>query len=425
MPTREANSCSDRDFARRLARCFGTKIPGSAFWKIVGRSGAPGTLPTARAMAILELRPVAAPTLSSVCRGGGEVYGWGRPWGIALGAGKYPFVVRSQRAAEAGMRTFAGKLAVITGGGSGMGRELVCQLVAQHCNVAMCDVSAPGMAQTRELCDQQGVPQGIRLSAHLADVSDKSQVLGFRDAIVRDYGVDKLDLLFNNAGIGGGGSLFSNSRAQWEKTFNICWGGVYFCTRAFLPMLVRADEAHIVNTSSVNGFWASLGPNVPHTAYCAAKFAVKGFSEALIADLRVNAPHVKCSVVMPGHIGTSIVSNSRRVQYATDSDSMGAEEIAEMRVRLAASGRDLSQVSDADLQTLSLERARQFLENAPTTAATAATIILDGIKAGRWRILVGEDAHELDAMVRQAPENAYEPAFFEDFVAKSGWHVGR
>jgi hypothetical protein len=104
---------------------------------------------------------------------------------------------------------------------------------------------------------------------------------------------------------------------------------------------------------------------------------------------------------------------------------MSVEEIAEMRVRLAASGRDLSQVSDADLQALSLERARQFLENAPTTAATAATIILDGIRAGRWRILVGEDAHEIDAMVRQAPEHAYEPAFFEGFAAKSGWRVGR
>jgi hypothetical protein len=104
---------------------------------------------------------------------------------------------------------------------------------------------------------------------------------------------------------------------------------------------------------------------------------------------------------------------------------MGAEEIAEMRARLAASGRDLSQVSDADLQALALERARQFLENAPTSAATAATIILDGVKAKRWRILVGEDAHALDAMVRQAPEDVYEPAFFEDFAAKIGWRVGR
>ena len=77
---------------------------------------------------------------------------------------------------------------------------------------------------------------------------------------------------------------------------------------------MKADEGHIVNTSSVNGFWASVGPDVTHTAYSAAKFAVKGFTEALITDLRLNAPHIKCSVVMPGHIGTSIVANSRKIQ---------------------------------------------------------------------------------------------------------------
>jgi len=323
------------------------------------------------------------------------------------------------------MLNFAGKLAVVTGGGSGMGRELVRQLVAEGCHVAMCDLSAASMAETLDLCARPASSQDILITSHVADVSDEAQVLRFRDALAREHASDKVHLLFNNAGIGGGGSLFSNSRAQWEKTFNICWGGVYLSTRAFLPMLVKADEARIVNTSSVNGFWASLGPNVPHTAYCAAKFAVKGFTEALMADLQVNAPHVKCSVVMPGHIGTAIVSNSRRVQYATDSDSMGAEELAQMRARLAASGRDLSQVSDADLQTLAIDRARQFLENAPTTAANAAAIILEGVKAGRWRILVGTDARELDAMVREAPEEAYDPVFFEKFVAKSGWRVRR
>jgi NAD(P)-dependent dehydrogenase (short-subunit alcohol dehydrogenase family) len=323
------------------------------------------------------------------------------------------------------MRELAGKLAVVTGGGTGMGRELVRQLVTQGCNVAMCDVSASSMAETRELCKEQGLSRGVRVTMHLADVSDEGQVLRFRDAIMRDHGADKAQLLFNNAGIGGGGSLFTNSRVQWEKTFNTCWGGVYFCTRAFLPMLVASDEAHIINTSSVNGFWASLGPHTPHTAYCAAKFAVKGFTEALITDLRVNAPHVKCSVVMPGHIGTSIVTNSRRIQYGTDTDIMSQQEIVETRARLAAGGRDLSQVSDADLQALTIERARQFAQDAPTTAATAATMILDGVKAGHWRILVGDDAYQLDELVRHAPEDAYEVAFFEELAAKIGWRVGR
>jgi NAD(P)-dependent dehydrogenase (short-subunit alcohol dehydrogenase family) len=321
------------------------------------------------------------------------------------------------------MKHFAGKLAVVTGGGAGMGRELVRQLVAEGCHVAMCDLSTRCMAETKRLCD--GGSPGVRVTMHATDVSDEAQVLHFRDAVMRDHATDQLHLLFNNAGIGGGGSLFSDSRAQWEKTFNICWGGVYFCTRAFLPMLVNANEAHIINTSSVNGFWASLGPNIPHTAYCAAKFAVRGFTEALISDLRVNAPHVKCSVVMPGHIGTSIIANSRRAQYGTDSDRLEPEEIAQMRRRLAASGRDLSQVSDDELQALAIKRARQFREDAPTTAAAAATIILDGVKAGRWRILVGEDAEQIDALVRHAPEQAYEEAFFAALVAKSGWRIGR
>jgi len=323
------------------------------------------------------------------------------------------------------MKDLAGKLAVVTGGGSGMGRELVHQLLAEGCSVAMCDVSADSMAETQRLGEQDGSPQGTRISPHVADVSDETQVLRFRDEVAREHATDKVHLLFNNAGIGGGGSLFSNSREQWERTFNICWGGVYLCTRAFLPMLMKADEARIVNTSSVNGFWATLGPGVPHTAYCAAKFAVKGFTEALINDLRVNAPHIKCSVVMPGHIGTPIISNSRRILRGPDSDTMSPEEIAQVRARLAARGSDLSQVSDADIEKLWRERARKFEEEAPMTAAAAATVILDGVKADRWRILVGDDAHLMDARVRQTPEQAYEAEFFEEFVAKAGWQVGR
>jgi NAD(P)-dependent dehydrogenase (short-subunit alcohol dehydrogenase family) len=321
------------------------------------------------------------------------------------------------------MKDFAGRLAVVTGGGSGMGRELVRQLVAEGCNVAMCDVSAQPMTETGRLCDQDGPPQGTRVTAHVADVSDEAQVLRFRDEVGSQHGTDKVHLLFNNAGIGGGGSLFTNTRAQWERTFGICWGGVYLCTRAFLPMMMKVDQAHIVNTSSVNGFWASLGSGVPHTAYSAAKFAVKGFTEALIIDLRVNAPHIKCSVVMPGHIGTSIISNSRKIQFETQADVMGAEEIAQARMRLAASGRDMSQVSDADIQSMLAERARRFLEDAPMTASAAAKVILDGVKADRWRILVGDDAHWLDERVRRSPEDVYEAEFIEALAAEVGWNV--
>ena len=323
------------------------------------------------------------------------------------------------------MKDFSGRTAIVTGGGSGMGRELVRQLVAEGCHVAFCDLSAAAMAETRAVCEAAGLPQGVRLTHHVADVADEAAVLRFRDEAVAQHQVDHIHLLFNNAGIGGGGSMVADSRAAWERTFNICWGGVYYNIRAFMPLLLKATEGHIVNTSSVNGFWASIGPNTPHTAYSAAKFAVKGFTEALIADLRVNAPHIKCSVVMPGHIGTGIAANSRKIQLGTDSETMGPAEIATTRARLVKLGMDEAALTDAAVQAHVSDRGRRFLEAAPMTAAQAATVILDGVKAGAWRILVGDDAHAIDARVRATPEAAYDPAFFDSFVREVGWIVGR
>jgi len=321
------------------------------------------------------------------------------------------------------MKEFSGRIAVVTGGGSGMGRELVRQLVAEGCNVATCDVSAAGMQETLRVCEAAGLPQGLRLTTHIADVADGAQVDRFRDEVADRHATDKIHLLFNNAGIGGGGSMIANSRAEWERTFNICWGGVYLCTRAFLPMLQRAEAGHIVNTSSVNGFWASIGPRIPHTAYAAAKFAVKGFSEALITDLRLNAPHIKCSVVMPGHIGTSIPLNSRKIQSGAESDAMDGAQLAWARARLASTGRDTSGVSDEELRAMVAAREQRFVEDAPTSAAEAATIILDGVKADRWRILVGKDAEAIDERVRRSPEQAYEVDFFESFAREVGWRL--
>jgi hypothetical protein len=151
-------------------------------------------------------------------------------------------------------------------------------------------------------------------------------------------------------------------------------------------MLLKAEEGHIVNTSSVNGFWASVGPRIPHTAYSAAKFAVKGFTEALITDLQINAPHIKCSVVMPGHIGTSIPLNSRKIQSGDLSGEVNARQIAQARARIASMGRDVTSLLDDDIRKMVAERERRFREEAPTSAAEAATIILDRVKADKWRI---------------------------------------
>ena len=182
------------------------------------------------------------------------------------------------------MKDFKGKTAVVTGGGTGMGRELARQLAAEGCHVAMCDVSSATMEVTRKLCE----PYGTKIITFVADVSNEAQVTAFAAAVSRE--VDHINLLFNNAGIGGGGSFVAGDRALWEETFGVCWGGVYYTTGAFPPLLMKAREGHIVNTSSVNGFWASIGRSRPHTAYSAAKFAVKGFTEALMTDLAINAP---------------------------------------------------------------------------------------------------------------------------------------
>ena len=323
------------------------------------------------------------------------------------------------------MKELSGRIAVVTGGGSGMGRELVKLLVSEGCHIAMCDVSARGMAETRAQCEVSGLPQGVRISSHIADVSRESDVLRFRDEVAVQHGTDRIHILFNNAGISGGGSMIVNTRDEWERTFNICWGGVYLSTRAFLPLLQAADEAHIVNTSSINGFWASVGPDVPHTAYSAAKFAVKGFTEALLADFRMDAPHIKVSVVMPGHIGTGIRTNSLKVQTHDDTDELTAAQIAQIRARLSSMGRDGDAISDEAIRTQHAERARRFVTDAPTSAVEAAAIILTGVKEDRLRILVGTDAQLIDQMVRQDPDHAYEPDFFERFATQAGWYPGR
>src|SRR5690349_7492473 len=130
------------------------------------------------------------------------------------------------------MKCFEGKIAVITGGGSGMGREMALQLVAMGCDVALCDLFPETMAQTERQCLTRA-RQGTRVATFTADVSIEDQVLAFADAVRRDLVTNHINLLFNNAGIGGGGSFVEGSRADWDKTFGVCWYGVYYCTRAF------------------------------------------------------------------------------------------------------------------------------------------------------------------------------------------------
>jgi len=319
------------------------------------------------------------------------------------------------------MKDFAGKLAVITGGGTGMGRALAQQLVAEGCDVAICDVIEENMQKTIEIC-QAEAPQGIKITAHQCDVSKEEDVNRFRDDVLKQHQRDHINLLFNNAGIASLTSFINGPRDEWERTFNVCWNGVYFCARAFMPLLVASDEGHIINTSSVNGFWASVGPNSTHTAYSAAKFAVKGFSEALINDLRINAPHVKVSVVMPGHIGTSIIINSSKIMGRGDVKDLNAKELDSIRIRLKSEGIEIS--DDNEIRAMIQERAEDFRDNAPMSAEDAAAQMLQGVKDERWRILLGKDAEVLDRLIRADPETAYEPSFMERLQAETEWGLG-
>jgi NAD(P)-dependent dehydrogenase (short-subunit alcohol dehydrogenase family) len=284
------------------------------------------------------------------------------------------------------MDSFAGKLAVVTGGGSGMGRELVIQLAAQGCGVAACDVHSDTVRETAALA-RAGAPEGTAVTAHACDVADEAQVLRFRDEVLDSHPADHVDLVFANAGIGGAGSFVTEPREAWERVFAVDFWGVYYCARAFLPLLIKSTEGVLVNTSSVNGFWASLGAGVPHTAYSTAKFAVKGFSEALIEDLRVNAPHVRVAVVMPGHVATNIVANSMMEFGVPEADAVAAN--------------------------------RGFHDSAPLSAADAAAVILDGVRSGAWRILVGRDAHVLDQFVRAYPQDAYDYAKLAEAASRA------
>ena len=274
-------------------------------------------------------------------------------------------------------------IAVVTGGGTGMGRELVRQLAIGGADVALCDIDPETMAQSAAIARDQA--PDARILTHQVDVSSESDLETFRDAITAEFDTDHVHLVFNNAGIGGGGSMFETPRKQWERCFDVCWNSVYLGCRVFLPLLTAAPAGAVVNTSSVNGFYASVGPDRPHTSYSAAKFAVKGFTEALMGDLSVHAPHVSAHLVMPGHIATKIITNSARMLR-----NEPTPEEAEFMMAVA----------------------EEFEARAPMTAEEAARVIIEAVLAGEWRILVGDDAHELDRRVREDAEGAYRNDLF-------------
>jgi NAD(P)-dependent dehydrogenase (short-subunit alcohol dehydrogenase family) len=202
--------------------------------------------------------------------------------------------------------------------------------------------------------------------------------------------------------------LVKDSRQEWERTLAINWQAVYLCARTFLPMLIASGDGVLVNISSAAGLWATAGPGAPPiTAYGTSNFAIKGLSGALIEDLRSNAPQVRVVVVMPGVVNTDIAENSRRAlglpEWEQLSDTNLLEQIPDTgRAGLVAMGL-LAEDFCADDLRQAIPRLKGAFRGQGFLPAQAAVSILEGVRSGAWRILVGEDAKMLDEQVRANP----------------------
>ena len=210
---------------------------------------------------------------------------------------------------------------------------------------------------------EAGAPKGTRVTTHICDVSDEASVLAFRAPSWRSTATHRAPVQqrrhrrrrqFHHRHPRG---LGADLRGRLLRRLLL--------HPAFLPLLIAADEARLVNTSSVNGFWASIGPGVPHTAYSTASLRSKGLSEALIEDLRVNAPHVGVSVVMPGHIGTDIVANTRRYSAGSEPTNSPKPTSKRRRERVARMGVAADHMTADNLRGVVKMIEEGFRNNAP------------------------------------------------------------
>jgi NADP-dependent 3-hydroxy acid dehydrogenase YdfG len=254
------------------------------------------------------------------------------------------------------MSTFAGKVAVITGAGSGIGRALAVELAARGAKLALSDIDTEGLAETVRSCETLGA----QVKSDRLDVAEREAVLLYADAVAAHFG--KVNQIYNNAGIAHHGDVETTAFKDIERIMDVDFYGVVNGTKAFLPHLIASGDGHVVNISSLFGLIAIPG----QSAYNAAKFAVRGFTEALRQEMLVNKRPVKVTCVHPGGIKTAVARN------ATVNDGEDQESFA--------------QLFD-----------RKLAINTPEYAATA---ILRAVEKGHGRVLIGHDAKALDLLVR-------------------------
>jgi NAD(P)-dependent dehydrogenase (short-subunit alcohol dehydrogenase family) len=262
------------------------------------------------------------------------------------------------------VKKFDGKVAAITGAGSGIGRGLAIELAGKGCHVALSDVDEAGLAESVTLAEQAG---SVKVSSAVVDVADRAAVDEWAASVVGEHG--KVNLIFNNAGVALSANVTSMSYDSFRWLMDINFWGVVHGTMAFLPHLRESGDGHVVNISSVFGLMG-----IPtQSAYNAAKFGVRGFTEALRTELDIERCGVSATTIHPGGIRTNIAKNGR-FEFAEHEEAIDPEEAAE-----------------------------EFERWTRTTPDKAAQLIVGAVAKNKRRALIGPDAHVFDFAARFSP----------------------
>lgn len=255
------------------------------------------------------------------------------------------------------MSFYRSKVVVVTGAGSGIGRALALELVRRGAKIAISDIDREGLDETAAAATALGGD----VKSDLLNVAEREAFLAYAEDVHAHFG--PANIVINNAGIAFTGDIEESTFKDHDRVMEVDFGGVVNGTRAFLPQLIASGDGHVVNISSIFGLFSMPS----QSAYNAAKFAVRGFTESLRQEMLLSKRPVKVTCVHPGGIKTNIARNAA-----------------------AASGRNQQ------------ELAASFDKIARTSPEKAANVILRGVEKGKARVLIGADAISLDLVVRVA-----------------------